>query len=66
MAKHSNIFKFNGLIKNNLLRKYFREFLENKFDNSQNSMKFWEYAEDYFRGHPHSLHPFVSNTLIYL
>jgi hypothetical protein len=64
MDTHRNIFKFSGMIKNSLLRKYFYEFLENKFDNSQNLMKFWEYSEDYFKGHPNSIYPFVSTLII--
>jgi hypothetical protein len=39
------------------LRGYFQKFLSNNC--TEETLLFWEYAEDYYRGHPHSPHPFT-------
>jgi len=48
----TDLARFEGMLGNELLRKAFREFLHKAF--VPESMKFWEYAEDFRRGHPSS------------
>lgn len=47
---------FEGMIKNNRLRELFQTFLEKNY--SEEIFKFWQYAEDFRRGHPESTDPF--------
>jgi hypothetical protein len=39
------------------MRRHFRQYLASAF--AEESLVFWEYAEDYRRGHPSSTHPLV-------
>lgn len=42
------------------MRRHFRQYLASAF--AEESLVFWEYAEDYRRGHPKSKHPLVPDT----
>jgi len=47
---------FGGMLKNRYLRGEFQKFLERNF--TDEAFKFWQYAEDYRRGHPMSTNRF--------
>ena len=53
---------FEGMISNHTLRPLFQKFLADEY--KEENFKFWEYAEDYRRGHPEAKNPFdfVSTT----
>lgn len=47
---------FEGMLSNRFLRGYFRNYLMSLC--AEESLLFWEYTEDFRRGHPFSPHPF--------
>lgn len=58
----AELMHFEGMISNHTLRPLFQKFLADEY--KEENFKFWEYAEDYRRGHPKAKNPFdfVSTT----
>lgn len=57
----SDCSSFEGTLRNGYLRENFRNFLMANF--AQESLLFWEYAEDFRRGHPLASQPLISTLL---
>lgn len=52
LEKLNGLINFEGMLENRYLRQHFQQYL--KKSSSDEFLKFWEYAEDYRRGHPQS------------
>ena len=55
VCKFNEMAQFEGMMENRFLRQNFQNFLKRNF--SDEFLKFWEYAEDFRRGHPNSPQP---------